>query len=128
MTVNQTLTSDCRQPRVGGLQADGTQQYTATADDQFGDGAWPRSRRSPGPTTAGTISAAGLLHRTGYAGRQATVTASSGGVKRHGHVFRHRSAARRWPLPAAASPNPVDRHHLQPLACWAPTARRANRT
>ena len=48
VVVNQTLTSIAVSPASVTVKVGGTQQFTATARDQFGN-AWPPSRVSPGP-------------------------------------------------------------------------------
>ena len=47
VTVNQTLTTIVVSPASVTLNTGATQQFTASAKDQFGN-AWRRSRRSPG--------------------------------------------------------------------------------
>ena len=84
-----------------------TQQFTATADDQFG-APWPAQPTFTWATTAGTISRSGLFTAPDASGR-GTVTASSG----RSSAARRRSPSpirrRRWPRRPAATPNPVTR-------------------
>ena len=77
VTVNQTLTAIAVSPPSASLNAGGTQQYTATAEDQFGT-ALALQPTFTWATTAGTISTAGLLTAPDTSVANATVTASSG--------------------------------------------------
>ena len=79
VTVNQTFTAITVSPASVNLNAGGTQQYTATAKDQFGT-ALALQPTFTWATTAGTISTAGLLTAPDTAAVNATVTASSGSV------------------------------------------------
>ena len=105
VTVNQTLTAIILSPASLSLRIDGTQQYTATAKDQFGT-ALALQPTFTWLSTAGTISTAGLLTAPGTPVANATVTASSGTVSGTATF----SAADQPPTvatPAAASSNPV---------------------
>ncbi len=101
VTVNQTLTSITMTPSTTSLSAGGTQQYTATAWDQF------RLPMSPQPTfrwstTNGTISQSGLLTASGSSVKSGTVMAAmpvgSAVSPLPAHAtFSVTDHARRWP-------------------------------
>src|SRR5207245_5350018 len=78
VSVVQTLTAILVSPASATVPANGTQQFTATATDQFG------SPMSPAVTWmvsgGGSISSTGLFTAGAFAGGPFTVTASSGGV------------------------------------------------
>jgi hypothetical protein len=80
VTVAQTLTSIAVSPASASVAPNGTQQFNATAKDQFGGAI------SPGPTIGwsvsggGSIGAGGLFTAGGTAGGPFTVTATSGAV------------------------------------------------
>ena len=86
---------DYCQPASVSLHAGGTQQYTATAEDQFGT-ALALQPTFTWATTAGTISTAGLLTAPDTSAANATVTASSGGVNGTA-TFSAPLSRPRWP-------------------------------
>jgi hypothetical protein len=79
LTVNQTFTAITVSPSTASLNAGGTQQFTATGTDQFGVFLATQPTFTWG-TTAGTISAGGLLTAPSMSVSNGTVTASSGTV------------------------------------------------
>ena len=106
VTVSQTLTSISLTPSSANLNENGTQQFSATAYDQFGNA------MSVQPTFAWSISAgvggvnsSGLYTAPGSAG-SATVRATSGSVHADASVTVN-DAAPTVATPASASPNPV---------------------
>ena len=105
VTVNQTLTAIAVSPPSVTLNAGGTQQYTATAKDQFGT-ALAVQPTFTWATTAGTISTTGLLTAPDTSAADATVTASSGTVSGTA-TFSATAQPPTVATPAAASPNPV---------------------
>ena len=108
VTVNQTLTAIAVSPRVGSVWArDATQQFTATAYDQFGTALSTQPTFTWAVATAPARSARPGSNRPDTPAANATVTAASGGVSGTGHVHRHRSTAPTVAIAAAASPNPV---------------------
>ena len=113
VTVNQTFTAITVSPASVNLNAGGTQQYTATAKDQFGT-ALASQPTFTWATTAGTISTGRAADRTGYGGRQCDGHRQQRVRERHGHVFRHRSTAHGGDAGRRFA-QPGDRHHLQPL-------------
>ena len=104
VTVNQTLTAITVSPPSVGLPAGGTQQYTATAEDQFG-AALTTQPTFTWATTAGTITTAGLLTAPGTPTANATVTAASGTV--NGTATFSADQPPTVAVPAAASPSTV---------------------
>ena len=105
MTVNQTLTAIAVSPPSVSLNAGGTQQYTATAKDQFGTALAVQPAFS-WATTAGTISTTGLLTAPDTSAADATVTAGSGTVSGTA-TFSATAQPPTVATPAAASPNTV---------------------
>ena len=79
LTVSQTLTSISVTPASMDLLPKQKQQFTATAKDQFGD-IFATSPKFTWRTTAGTITAGGLLTTPNKAVSSASVSASSGGA------------------------------------------------
>jgi hypothetical protein len=79
VAVNQTLTAISVTPASANLSTGGSQQFTATADDQFG-AAFATQPSFTWTTSAGTISTSGLLAAPGTTVTSGTVTASSGGL------------------------------------------------
>ena len=79
VTVDQTLTAITVSPATASLTGGGTQQFTATGTDQFGVVLATQPTFTWG-TTAGTISAGGLLTAPNTPVASGTVTASSGTV------------------------------------------------
>ena len=104
VTVNQALTAITVSPPSITLPTGGTQQYAATAEDQFG-AAMALQPTFTWATTAGTISAAGLLTAPGTPVASAAVTASSGGVS--GTATFAAANPPTVAVPAAASPATV---------------------
>ncbi len=103
VTVNQTLTSITVTPGSVSLNAGGTQQFSATGTDQFGDALAASVTWSM--TGAGTLSATGLYTAANTSG-SATVTATSGAISGSTGVTVT-NLAPTVATPAAASPSPV---------------------
>ena len=80
VTVNQTLTSLSVTPATATVSANGTQQFTANALDQFNVALAPQPSPTWTASGGGTISPAGLFTAGSTAGGPFTITASSGGV------------------------------------------------
>jgi hypothetical protein len=80
VTVNQTLTSITVAPASATVSTGATQQFTATALDQFNAALAPQPSFTWAVSGGGTISAAGLFTAGNTAGGPFTVTATSGGV------------------------------------------------
>ena len=111
VTVNQTLTAITVSPPSANLNAGGTQQYTATAEDQFGaalatadvhldDHRRHDHHRRPADCAR-------------HAGRQRDGYRRQRHGQRHRHVFRRQSA--HGGRAGGRLAQPGDRHHLQPL-------------
>ena len=107
VTVNQTLTSITVAPASVTLNEYQTQQFTATALDQFGDAlasqpafAWSRA------SGIGSVNATGLYTAPGATG-SANVKATSGSTSGNGLVTVT-DASPTVATPAAASPSPVN--------------------
>ena len=79
VTVNQTLTSIAVSPPSVSLNAAQTQQFTATALDQFGT-AMATQPTFTWSTTAGTIGSSSGLLTASQSSVSGTVTATSGGI------------------------------------------------
>jgi PKD repeat protein len=79
VTVNQTLTTISVAPTSASVNTGATQQFTATAKDQFGANLTTQPTFSWTASGGGTISSAGLFTAGSTAGGPYTVTASSGG-------------------------------------------------
>ena len=78
VTVSQTLTSIAVSPASAAVRVGGTQQFTASAADQFGKPMSPAFTWTV--SGGGTISGTGLFSAGNSAGGPFTVRASSGGV------------------------------------------------
>jgi len=79
VTVDQTLTAARLSPSSASVVLDGTKQFTATAEDQFGKPMGTQPTFVWSVSGGGTISAAGLFTASGTAGGPFTVTAMGGG-------------------------------------------------
>ena len=112
VTVAQTLTAITVNPAAAALNENATQQFTATAYDQFGN-ALAGAPGAPGQPTftwtlaggVGSVDASGLYTAPGNTGL-ASLTASSGAVSGTGSVTVT-NAAPTVATPAAATPRPV---------------------
>ena len=80
VTIVPVLTSITVTPASASVQSGGTQQFTATALDQFGQPISPQPLFSWSRSGGGTISASGLFTAGATAGGPFTVTATSGSV------------------------------------------------
>ena len=80
VTVNQTLTGIGVSPSNATVPVGGTQQFTATATDQFSSALASQPSFSWSVSGGGTISSSGLFTAGTTAGGPYTVTASSAGV------------------------------------------------
>jgi hypothetical protein len=80
VTVNQTLTSIVVSPSSATVNTAATQQFTATARDQFATNLSPQPAFTWSVSGGGTISSGGLFTAGTSAGGPYTVTATSGGV------------------------------------------------
>ncbi|MGZ6248571.1 MAG: choice-of-anchor R domain-containing protein, partial [Syntrophales bacterium] len=79
VTVNQTLTTITVSPASASVNTGATQQFTASAKDQFGTALSTQPSLSWSVSGGGTISTGGLFTASSTAGGAYTVTASSGG-------------------------------------------------
>ena len=79
MAVTHAFTTIAVSPSAASPVVGGVQQFVATAEDQFGD-ALPTQPKCTWTTTAGTISADGLLWAPATPVSNATVTAASGAI------------------------------------------------
>ena len=108
MTVSQTLTSIVVAPASASVSANGTQQFTATARDQFATALSSQPSFSWMVSGGGTISASGLFTAGATPGGPFTVTATSGAVNGTAQVTV--TIPNEPPVvatPAAASPDPA---------------------
>jgi uncharacterized lipoprotein NlpE involved in copper resistance len=105
VTVSQTLTSISVTPGTATLSSDSTQQFAATALDQFGTALATEPSFTWSNTGSGTVSSSGLYTAPASAG-SATVTASSGGISAHASVTVS-SPGPGVATPASASPSAV---------------------
>jgi hypothetical protein len=108
VTVNQTLTSIVVSPASATVNISGTQQFTATARDQFAASLTTQPTFTWSVSGGGTISSSGLFTAGTTAGGPYTVTAQSGGVSGIASVtIATVNQAPTIATPASASPNPV---------------------
>ena len=108
VTVNQTLTSILVAPASSTIASLASQQFVATARDQFTTNLATQPTFTWTVSGGGTIDASGLFAATVSSGGPYTVTAASGGVS--GTATVSVSAPNAGPTiatPAAASPSPV---------------------
>ena len=108
VTVNQTFTSIAVSPSTAGLGSGATQQFAATANDQFG------AAMASQPTFtwavasgAGSIDSSSGLYTAAYASGAATVAATSGGVTSSPATVTITDAARSRFLRCIGSPSPI---------------------
>jgi hypothetical protein len=80
LTVNQTLTSIAVSPASATIKTSASQQFTATARDQFGANLAPQPAFAWSVSGGGTIGSSGLFTAGTTAGGPYTVTATSGGA------------------------------------------------
>jgi hypothetical protein len=80
VNVTQTLAAIAVSPPTATVQEGGTQQFTATAMDQFGGAITPAPTFTWSVSCGGTISSTGLFTAGGVPAGPCTVTAASGGV------------------------------------------------
>jgi autotransporter-associated beta strand protein len=104
VTVQQTLTSISVSPSTAAMAPNGTQQFSATAYDQFGDAMSPQPTFS-WSSSVGSITGAGMLTAPS-SNASGTVTATASGVNGTSTVTVT-DPAPTVATPAAASPNPV---------------------
>lgn len=109
VTVNQTLTSVSVSPSSAGLNPGATQQFTATALDQFNDplATQPTITWSLDPLSAGTIDANGLYTAPNFSG-QATVRATANLLYSSTASVTITNSPPAIVTPASATPNPVN--------------------
>ena len=108
VTVNATLTSIVLSPTSASVSTSGTQQFTATARDQFTTNLTTQPTFTWTVSGGGTVSGSGLFTAGTTAGGPYTLTATSGG--KNGTASVTVSAVNTAPTiatAAAASPNPV---------------------
>jgi hypothetical protein len=108
VTVTQTLTSVGVSPATISVPAGGSQQFTATAKDQFGNALSSQPTFTWATTGGGSITSAGLFYAAPTGGGPFTISASTGGQTGYANVtvtgtFNGPTIA----SPASASPNPV---------------------
>ena len=84
VTVNQTLTTITVSPASASVNTGATQQFTASAKDQFGTALSIQPSFSWTVSGGGTISSSGLFTAGSTAGGPYTVTASTGRQERDG--------------------------------------------
>jgi uncharacterized protein (DUF362 family) len=108
VTVNQTLTSIVVSPSSATVNTSATQQFSATARDQFVANLTTQPTFTWTVSGGGTISSSGLFTAGTTAGGPYTVTASSGSVSGTASVtVTQANTAPTIATAAAASPNPV---------------------
>jgi hypothetical protein len=108
VTVNQTLTSIVVSPATASVATLATQQFTATARDQFVTALAVQPTFTWSVSGGGTISSSGLFTAGTSAGGPYTVTAQSGASSGTATVsVSIPNAGPTIATPAAASPNPV---------------------
>jgi hypothetical protein len=103
VVVNQSLTSIAVSPASATVKTGGTQQFAATAKDQFGN-VLATQPSFTWTTTVGTISAGGLLTAPSTSAK-GTVTAASGAFSAKASVTVN--PAPTVATPASATPSPV---------------------
>jgi hypothetical protein len=103
--VNQTLMSISVSPSTANLSSHGTQQFSATGYDQFGNALSSQPSFAWSKSGSGTVSASGLFIAP-YASESENVTASSGGVSKSASVMVA-NAAPTIATAASASPSAV---------------------
>ena len=104
MTVAQTLTAIAVSPAAAALNENATQQFTATAYDQFGNAlATQPSFTWTLASGVGSVNASGLYTAPGNTG-SASLTASSGAVSGTGSVT---VTTPRRPWPRRPRPRPT---------------------
>ena len=86
LTVNQTLTSIVVSPTSATVNSSATQQFSATARDQFGTNLATQPTFAWSVSGGGTIGSSGLFTAGSSAGGPYTVTATSGGISGTGNV------------------------------------------
>jgi Malectin domain len=108
VTVAQTLTSIAVAPSAATIAPQATQQFTATARDQFGAALTAQPSLTWAASGGGTISTGGLFTAGSTAGGPFTVSATSGSVSGTASVtVAVANAAPTIAAAAAASPSPV---------------------
>ncbi len=108
VTVDQTLTSIVVAPVSSTLEPLATQQFVATARDQFAADLASQPSFAWSVSGGGAIDASGLFTANTSAGGPYTVTAASGGITGTATVsVEIPNAAPTIATPAAASPSPV---------------------
>ena len=131
VTVNQTFTAIAVTPASINLHAGAVQQFTATAEDQFGL-AMAAQPSFTWATTAGTISGSGLLTAPDTSVASATVTATyplaGGGGRNASAAFTVTNQAPTVATAATASPSPVTGTTCKLLVLGADDAGESNLT
>jgi len=107
ISVNQTLTRMALTPASAAVNDGATQQFSATAFDQFGNALTTQPPFAWSVTGPGSISSSGLYSAPTSGTGAATVTASSGGVSATARVMVNAQAPT-VQNPAAANPSPVN--------------------
>jgi uncharacterized repeat protein (TIGR02543 family) len=108
VVVNQTLSSVVVSPASASVNTSGTQQFTATARDQFGTSLTPQPTFAWSVSGGGTVSSTGLFTAGSTAGGPFTVTATTGSLSATASVtVTAVNAAPTIATAAAASPSPV---------------------
>jgi Bacterial Ig domain len=107
VTVNQTLTSIALTPASASLNDGATQQFSATALDQFGNALTTQPAFSWSVTGSGTISSSGLYSAPTSGTGAATVTANNGSVSATASVAVNAQGPTVQNA-AAANPSPVN--------------------
>jgi len=108
VTVSQTMTSIAVSPSSASIAPSATQQFTATARDQFGAALVAQPSLTWAVSGQGTVSTSGLYTAPTTAGGPYTVSAQAGTVTGTATVsVVVANAAPTIATPAAASPSPV---------------------
>jgi hypothetical protein len=107
VTVNQTVTSLIVSPTSAAIINNGTQQFQATALDQFGKALASQPTFSWSVIGIGTLSSTGLYTAPGSGTGSATATAAYGSIRATASINVAASSAPTVATPASANPNPV---------------------
>ncbi len=108
VTVNQTLTSIAVSPASASVNTSATQQFSATARDQFATSLSPQPTFTWTVSGGGSISGSGLFTAGASAGGPYTVTAQSGSITGTASVtVTQTNAAPTIATAASSNPSPV---------------------
>lgn len=127
VVVDQTITSIAVSPATGTVKQNRTQQFSATAKDQFGNTVSNTALVWSVAPNGGTITANGLYTAPGALGNY-TVTATAGTVSGTANVTVVEDFAPTVATPASASPNPASDGQTQLSVLGADDGGEANLT